>query len=119
MNNINLIGRFTNETALEVTTENLKCFNNVLAVTYRKGRNGKADITDFIPVVAYDKVAENLANYTEKGDRIAVTGALRTSTYKNKEGVNIKTFYVIINAIEFLESKKRKNSDTPDNLPFK
>ena len=57
---------------------------------------------DFIPCVVYSKLAENLQKYVHKGNRLSITGRLKTDSYENKLGEKIQTFQVEVEKIEFL-----------------
>ena len=50
--------------------------------------------------------AENLQKYQGKGSLIAVSGEMRVDQWKNEQGENRYKTYVLINNVEFLESKK-------------
>lgn len=67
---------------------------------------------DFINIICWGKMAENVANYQKKGNLIAVQGRIQTGSYE-KEGAKVYTFEVVASNIEFLESRK---SNTPDGF---
>lgn len=98
MNNVNLVGRIGQMKAS--TTKNGK---HQLFFTV-----GVKDIhtenTDWIPCVAWNKDAENIAKYMKKGYRVAVTGNL--STYRNQNNDYSMKVNVVPGGIEFLTSKK-------------
>jgi len=65
----------------------------------------KRDEADFINCIAFNKVAESLANYQKKGSRIGVVGRIQTGSYENQQGQRIFTTDVIANSIEFLDNR--------------
>lgn len=67
--------------------------------------------TIFLNCVAFGKVAENIAQYTGKGSKVAIDGKIKTGSYQNKEGKTIYTTDVIVNTIEFLNKKEVQISD--------
>lgn len=67
---------------------------------------------DFLHCVSFGKVADFVNTYVKKGVKVLVEGSLRTSDYVNKEGRKIYKTEVIVEKIEFVESK-RKQEETP------
>lgn len=99
MNIVTLIGRVTKE--IELKGDKVKFCKFTLAVNRMK----KEDPADFINCVAFGKTAEVVAEYVKKGHRLAVQGRIQTGSYDNKEGIKVYTTDVMVNNIEFLESK--------------
>jgi len=56
---------------------------------------------DFINVVAWGKIGENIANYKKKGDIVGVVGRLETRSYEGKKG-RVYITEVIAEEIDFL-----------------
>lgn len=102
MNKVFLIGRLTKKPEIRETKNNKVC-EFTLAVNRDKER------TDFINCVAWSIQADNLCKYQDKGSLIGVLGELRTDTYEIEGNKKYKT-YVMVNNIEFLESKKEKTN---------
>ncbi|MDL4874438.1 single-stranded DNA-binding protein [Enterococcus gallinarum] len=62
----------------------------------------------FIPIVVWEKQAESLANYTNKGSKIAVNGKLTSRSYETQDGQKRTVIEVVANqygGIEFLDAK--------------
>lgn len=72
----------------------------------RPTKQGEEKQADFINIVAWNKTAEFICKYFTKGQRIALTGAIRTGSYTDKEGTKHYTFDVWVSNVEFCESKK-------------
>jgi single-strand DNA-binding protein len=51
-----------------------------------KSKKGEEVITTWQKVEAWDSLAENLAATIQKGDRVLVTGRIKTDEYTTKEG---------------------------------
>ena len=119
MNKIILIGRLTKEPELRYTTSNVAVAQFSLAVNRDfKNQQGEYE-ADFINCVAYIKLAETIAEYTRKGDKLGVEGRLQTRTYQNSEGKNVYVTEVIVNGIEFLEARKEKSASKEEEKdPF-
>lgn len=78
----------------------------------RPVKSGEEKQADFINIVAWDKTAEFICKYFSKGQRIALTGSIRTGSYTDKDGNKRSTFEVWANNVEFCESKKQGQATT-------
>ena len=99
-------GNLTKDLELRYTKDNKPVIETVLAV-----RRGYTDETDFITIQVWNKQAENLAKYCGKGSRILVEGEIRVTSYKNKEDKTIYKTYVMVNNVEYLESKPKQKEE--------
>ena len=127
MNNIQLIGRITKDLELKQSGNTSMC-NFTVAVNRKFAKEGQQK-ADFINVICFNKVAENLVKYQGKGSQIGVVGSLNIDQYQDQEGNN-KTFTkVVANEIEFLggNSNTEKKVEEPsfeefniegDDIPF-
>lgn len=106
MNTISLIGRLTKKPELARTQSGKKLSQFTIAVN----RIGQEQ-TDFINCVVWEKQAENLTKYQDKGSLIGLSGSLRVEQFQDKDGNNRYKTYVLVNNIEYLQSK---SSDTPN-----
>lgn len=75
-----------------------------LAVDRRKDKDGNRQ-ADFIPCVAWSKLAEVIANNLAKGRRIGIEGRLQTRTYEAQDGSKRSAFDIVVEEMEFLDSK--------------
>lgn len=113
MNKAIIIGRIANDLQLVNTANNNKKCEFSIAVD-RVG----TDKTDFIPVVVWNKQAENLVKYQKKGSLIAVDGSNRVDKYVNENGENRYKHYILANNIQFLGTKTDSQSPvTSGNSP--
>ena len=86
----------------------------------------KNDEVDFFNVVAFGKTAEFCAKYFDKGRRAIIEGRLQSSNYTDKDGNKRTSYDVIVDNIEFGDSKKKDNAtddysppeDNEVDLPF-
>lgn len=109
MNKIILIGRLTKDPTLTVTPNGYSNSRMTLAVDRKyKDKQGNKQ-TDFIPIVAWQKLAETVAQYMKKGKQIAVEGALEVRTYE-KDGQKVYISEVIASDIRFLDKIEKENS---------
>lgn len=112
MNKTQLIGRVTKDLDLTQTANSCYCKFTV-AVNRRK----KDDGADFINCTAWGKTAEVMTKYVHKGDRVALVGHIQTGSYE-KDGRKHYTTDVIVDELEFLESKKQETTqnENPDDF---
>ena len=109
MNSIHLIGRLTKAPRLTITSTDKTRVNFTLAVD---GTNGTPD---YIPVTCFSKLAENVAEYTDKGHLVAVEGRISSGKYVNDAGETVYLLDVIANRVEFLTAPKATTT-TPESV---
>lgn len=115
MNIVSLTGRLTKDIELKSTQSGAKVARFTLAVNRRvPNQNGERE-ADFINCVAWNKTAEVMNNYLAKGSQIGITGRIQTGSYKNQHGDNVYTTDIIVEQLDFLESKKSGQSSQQNN----
>lgn len=113
MNTVVLVGRTTRDIELRRTGNGTAVASFTLAVN-RDFKTSDGQEADFIQCVAWKKTAELLEQYVHKGDRIAVNGSIRTRNYEDSHGRTVYVTEVLVNHVEFLETKNREMpSDSP------
>ena len=106
MNNANLVGRLPRPVDLRYTQSGIAYGSFTLAVTRKyKNKDGERE-ADFINCVIWKKGAELLANYTQKGSLIGVSGPIQTRSYDNQQGQRVYVTEVLVENFDFLESRK-------------
>ena len=106
MNNIILIGRLTAVPELKYT-QNGTAYTRFSIAVDRPVKQGEEKQADFFNIVAWNKTAEFVCKYFGKGQRIALTGSVRTGSYTDRNGNKHYTFDVWANNVEFCESKSK------------
>lgn len=114
MNAVVLIGRTTRDIDLRRTGNGTAVGSFTLAVN-RDFKTQDGQEADFIQCVAWKKTAELLEQYVHKGDRIAVNGSIRTRNYEDSHGRTVYVTEVLVNHVEFLETKNREQSNYNNN----
>ena len=106
MNKVILMGRLTRDPDVRYSQgENASAFARyTLAVDRRFRRDGEAT-ADFIGCVAFGRQAEFAEKYLRQGTKIAITGRIQTGSYTNKDGQRVYTTDVVVENVEFAESK--------------
>lgn len=82
----------------------------------RRAKNGTAD---FISCVAFGTTADFIKKWCFKGTKVVASGRIQTGSYEDKDGKKVYTTDVVIEQVEFAESKKAaEESRDDDGLPF-
>ena len=81
-----------------------------VAVDRRFRKNGAEQQADFISCVAFRQQAEFMEKYMHKGTKVVLSGSIQTGSYTNREGQKVYTTDVVVDEIEFAESKKAADS---------
>ncbi len=117
MNKVILIGRLTRDPNITYAQrDNSAIARFSLAVDRRVKREGDTN-ADFISCVAFGKTAEFAERYLRQGTKIAMEGRIQTGSYTNKEGQKIYTTDVIVDQMEFAESKNSQNGGSSQSRP--
>lgn len=105
LNRAVLMGRLTADPELKQTQTGVSVCSFSLAVS----RNYNRDQTDFINIVAWRNTAEFAAKYFQKGQLVAVEGAIQTRSYTDRDGNRRTAFEVVADQVYFAESKNKGN----------
>ena len=116
MNKIMLMGRLTRdpEVSYAQNESGTAVARFSIAVDRRFKREGEPD-ADFFNCVAFGKMAENIAKYFHKGDRMLVSGRIETSQYTNKDGQKATSVQIVVDEFDFIEPKREEETE---ELPF-
>lgn len=117
MNQVILIGRLTRDVEMKQTQSGKTYCRFSLAVDRGMSKAKKeeakakgAETVDFIPCTAWDKTAQTLSKYTEKGCRITVTGSIQRRSYEDKNGQKTTATDVIVRNAEIIDFKDSNNA---------
>lgn len=113
MNKVVLVGRLTKDPEVKYSN-NTAITRFTLAINRSFKKDGQQE-ADFINCVAFNKRAEAIANYVQKGHKLGVAGRIQTGSYTNQEGQRIYTTDVIVDEMEFLESKNSSSGSSQQN----
>ena len=107
MNKAMITGRLTRDPNTRYSQgENQMCIARfTLAVDRRRSKNSDEQKADFISCVAFGKTGEFVEKYARKGIKFDIVGRIQTGSYQNKDGQTVYTTEVVVEDIEFGESK--------------
>lgn len=114
MNVISLTGNLCRDVKIEYTKNNKSYVENTIGVKKEKKDDDGNYETDFIDFVCFEKKADYLQNYAQKGDKVELVGKLRVDNWKDEKGDAHTRSYVVADKISILTSRvKKEQEDNP------
>lgn len=115
MDKVFISGNITKDIELKTTNNGKKYTNFTVAVTDAQ------NVSKFFVCRAWDKTAELMETFLEKGSKVLVEGRLDYYEQETQNGKK-KTYYIVADRVEFLSMKKKEEKKSldfePDDLPF-
>ena len=107
LNVVAIMGRLVADPQLRQTTtgKNVASFR-IACDRGRRDANGQNQ-ADFFDVVAWERLAEFVCRYFQKGSLIAVDGRLQNRQYQDKNGNNRQAVEIVAQNISFTGSKSQ------------
>lgn len=106
INNVVLVGRIGNDPELTYTQSGTALCKFRLAVSRPPRRDADGEETDWLNIVCWERTAENVSQYLDKGALIGIEGRIQSRSWERDDGG--RGYAVEINAfrVHFLESRK-------------
>ena len=113
MNKAILMGRLTRDPEVRYlqTDSNMAIARFSLAVDRRFKKQGDTVTADFFNCTAFGKQGEFVEKYLKQGTKIVVTGRIQNDNYTNKEGQKVYSVQIMVEEIEFAESKANSQNN--------
>ena len=107
MNKVILMGRLTRDPDVRYSNgeQATAVARFTLAVDRRVARKDGEQTADFIGCVAFGRTAEFVEKYFRQGMRMVISGRIQTGSYTNRDGQKVYTTDVVVEEVEFAESK--------------
>jgi single-strand DNA-binding protein len=102
-NNTVLVGRITKALEMKTTTNGVNVLSFTLAINKKVKEK---DQVSYISCVSFNKTAEILNQYADKGSLVLVDGELQSRSYE-KDGKTVYVTEVIVNRVVLLENKQK------------
>lgn len=128
MNKTILMGRLTRDPEVRyIQGDNASAVARFSLAVDRRFKKDGEQTADFINCVAFGKTGEFIEKYGHKGTKFVVEGRIQTGSYTNKDGQKVYTTDVVVEQVEFAESKasadgnatgNTHNSDSSTNAGF-
>ena len=109
INRVVLVGRLTRDIDLRKTPNGASVVQFTIACNRRVTQQGQPD-ADFISCVAWNRVADLMAQYLHKGALIGVEGRIQTRSYDDRDGKRVYVTEVVADSVQFLESKAQSQN---------
>lgn len=114
LNIVAVMGRLARDPEMRQTTTGKSVASFTIACDRgRRDANGQS-VCDWMNIVAWDKTAEFVCKYFQKGSMIAVDGRLQSRSYQDKNGQNRIAVEIVANNVNFCGSKESA-SPAPQN----
>lgn len=110
MNKVILFGRLGEKPELK-TLDNgntVTSFSFATSEKYTDKQGNKVDQTEWHNIQFWDKQAEVLCQYVDKGDQLLIEGSIRYRHYLNKEGVKIYATDIRGDRFDFVSKPKQE-----------
>ena len=118
MNKVIFMGRLTKDTEVRYGgANNTAVARFSIAVNRRYKRDGEPD-ADFFRCVSLGKQGEFAEKYLKKGTKILLEGEIRNNNYTNSEGRMVYGTEILVNNIEFAESRRTQEASVPQGDGF-
>lgn len=117
MNKIILMGRLTREPDVQRKSTGDRD-TTIARFAMAVDRRGGQEKADFFNCVAFDKQAEFVEKYLKKGTKILITGRVQNDVYTNREGQKVYSVQIMVQELEFCESKKSAEATAGKNDDF-
>ena len=115
INRVELLGRVGNDPEMEYTQGGAAVTQLRLA-TDRVRKGGETE-TDWHSIVVWDKLAEAVTNYVEKGQRLYVSGRLVQNTWEGDDGQRRYRTEIHAQEVVFLDSVRNGGGNGPKANP--
>jgi single-strand DNA-binding protein len=113
LNQCSFIGRLGRdpETRYMPSGKAVANFSIAVGSKWKDKSSGEAnESTEWVNIVAFDKLGEICAQYLKKGAQVFIQGAFKTRKWKDKEGKDRYSTEIIANQMQMLGGKQQGDS---------
>lgn len=108
MNSVQILGRLTKDPEVRYTQDGKAVSEFSIAF------NRSKEDADFYDCTAWEKTAENIANYFKKGQRILIDGRLQQDKWRDQQsGETRSKIKIIVNRFDFIEPAGENQQGQP------
>jgi single-strand DNA-binding protein len=111
MNKVILAGRLARDPEVRYTQSGKAVASFSLAVNRRHSKNAEQQTADFIPIVAWEKLAEICSTNLQKGRQVLVEGRMQVRNYEAQDGSKRYVTEIIAQDIEFIGHKPQGQNE--------
>ena len=110
MNKVILTGRLVSD-----DFKKFQSSKGIISLTFKIALIEKTKRTNFIDIVCFDKIADNITKYIKKGDLLEIEAKLNNSKYTTKDGKTIYKTEIVAKNITFSVKSKPKDNKQDEN----
>lgn len=110
LNKVMIIGRLGANPEIKYTNSGsaVASFSMALSEYWRDKQGEKQEKTEWVNVVAWDRLADQAQSYLQKGSVVYVEGKLQTRSWDDQQGQKKYKTEVVANQFRFLDSRSEK-----------
>ena len=109
MNKVILTGRLVSD-----DFKKFQSSKGIISLTFKIALIEKTKRTNFIDIVCFDKIANNITKYIKKGDLLEIEAKLNNSKYTTKDGKTIYKTEIVAKNITFSVKSKHNEDNKQD-----
>ncbi len=112
INRVVITGRLVRDPELRTTATGKQVVSFSVAVDKRFKPADSDKTANFFRVTAWEKTAEYVGNYAQKGRLVGVEGRLDQRRYTNKEGIEVEAIEIIADNVALLDRPRDDSGST-------
>lgn len=116
INRVVITGRLVRDPELRTTSTGKQVVSFTVAVDKRFKPTGDEKTANFFRVTAWEKQAEFVGNYAQKGRMVGVEGRLDQRKYTNKDGIEVETTEIIADNVALLDRPRDDQGGTSEGF---
>ncbi len=116
MNKVFLIGNLTRDPEASETNSGVSLCRFSIAVN-RRFSSGEDRQTDFFNITAFRGLADNVARFCKKGNKVAVVGSIQIRNFEDNNGQRRTFVDIVADDVEFLTPKNSGGMQDDDYTP--
>lgn len=114
LNQCNFIGRLGRDPEIRYTQTGTPVANFSIACSEKRGGQ---EYTEWVNVVAWDKLAEICGQYLTKGQLVYIGGRMQTRKWQDRDGDNIFTTEIVAREMKMLGGGKQEYAGNGPDAP--
>lgn len=116
LNRVMLIGRLGRDPESRYMPNGKAVVNFSIATSERWKKDGEAqERTEWHNIVAFEKLAEIIAQHLRKGSQVFVEGKLQTRKWQDKEGKDRYSTEIVASSMQMLGSRPQQERQEPSS----
>jgi single-strand DNA-binding protein len=115
MNKVFMIGRLVKDPEVRSTQTGKKVASFSIALNEGKGPQGN-DLVSYFNLSAWEKTAEIVEKYAQKGTKVAVVGRLQNRSWDKPDGTKGYATDIVVSELELLSARGEQTSSGDESM---